>query len=248
MSTIIHAQRADAAGDTQVWGLLGCQKEAAFAAERVIVVVEELVDEEVIRADPNRTILPGLDRRRRRGRAVRRPSRPTPRATTTATTRSTSSGTRSAATRSRSTRGSTSGSTACADRREYLAKLGEERPCGAAASAGAVRARSTTATTDDRHGCRRPAAVQPLRDDDRRRGARAGRAARLLRGRRAAEHRGQPRQAHRRAGPGAGLRGGRLRRPAGTPAAVASATRRSSPARPRSRACSSCSATTCRAG
>ena len=58
--TIIHAQRADAAGNTQVWGLLGCQKEAAFAAERVIVVVEELVDEAVIRADPNRTILPGL--------------------------------------------------------------------------------------------------------------------------------------------------------------------------------------------
>ncbi|HEX5465993.1 MAG TPA: CoA-transferase [Candidatus Limnocylindrales bacterium] len=57
---IIHAQRADAAGDTQVWGLLGCQKEAAFAAQRVIVVVEELVDETVIRADPNRTIIPGL--------------------------------------------------------------------------------------------------------------------------------------------------------------------------------------------
>ncbi|HUR16925.1 MAG TPA: CoA-transferase [Candidatus Limnocylindrales bacterium] len=58
--TIVHAQRADASGNTQVWGLLGCQKEAAFAAERVIVVVEELVAERVIRADPNRTILPGL--------------------------------------------------------------------------------------------------------------------------------------------------------------------------------------------
>jgi len=58
--TIIHAQRADASGNTQVWGLLGCQKEAAFAADRVIVVVEELVDEAVIRADPNRTIVPGL--------------------------------------------------------------------------------------------------------------------------------------------------------------------------------------------
>ena len=58
--TIIHAQRADAAGDTQVWGLTGAQKEAAFAADRVIVVVEELVDEAVIRADPNRTIIPGL--------------------------------------------------------------------------------------------------------------------------------------------------------------------------------------------
>ena len=57
---IIHAQRADAAGDTQIWGLLGAQKEAAFAADRVIVVVEELVDEAVIRADPNRTVIPGL--------------------------------------------------------------------------------------------------------------------------------------------------------------------------------------------
>jgi glutaconate CoA-transferase, subunit A len=58
--TIVHAQRADAGGDTQVWGLLGCQKEAAFAADRVIVVVEQLVEESVIRADPNRTIIPGL--------------------------------------------------------------------------------------------------------------------------------------------------------------------------------------------
>src|SRR5512141_274274 len=58
--SIIHAQRADANGNTQIWGLLGCQKEAAFAAERVIVVVEELVDEAVIRADPNRTVIPGL--------------------------------------------------------------------------------------------------------------------------------------------------------------------------------------------
>ncbi len=58
--TIVHAQRASAGGDTQVWGLLGCQKEAAFAAKRVIVVVEDVVDEDVIRADPNRTIIPGL--------------------------------------------------------------------------------------------------------------------------------------------------------------------------------------------
>jgi glutaconate CoA-transferase subunit A len=57
---IIHSQRADATGNSQIWGLLGCQKEAAFAAERVIVVCEELVDEVVIRQDPNRTVLPGL--------------------------------------------------------------------------------------------------------------------------------------------------------------------------------------------
>jgi glutaconate CoA-transferase, subunit A len=58
--TIVHAQRADAQGNTQIWGLLGVQKEAAFASRRVIVVVEELVDEQVIRADPNRTLIPGL--------------------------------------------------------------------------------------------------------------------------------------------------------------------------------------------
>jgi glutaconate CoA-transferase subunit A len=58
--TIVHAQRADADGNTQIWGLLGVQKEAAFASRRVIVVVEELVDQSVIRADPNRTLIPGI--------------------------------------------------------------------------------------------------------------------------------------------------------------------------------------------
>ena len=57
---IVHAQRADASGDTQIWGLLGVQKEVAFAAKRVIVVAEEIVDEAVIRSDPNRTVIPGL--------------------------------------------------------------------------------------------------------------------------------------------------------------------------------------------
>ena len=58
--TIIHAQRADAAGNAQMWGLVGVQKEAAFAAAHVIVVVEELVAESVIRSDPNRTLIPGM--------------------------------------------------------------------------------------------------------------------------------------------------------------------------------------------
>src|SRR5438067_11827104 len=58
--TIVHAQRADAEGNTQIWGLLGVQKEAAFASQRVIVVVEELVDQSVIRSDPNRTVIPGM--------------------------------------------------------------------------------------------------------------------------------------------------------------------------------------------
>lgn len=57
---IIHAQRADIQGNTHLWGLLGSQKEVAFAARRRIVVVEEIVDEAVIRSDPNRTLIPGL--------------------------------------------------------------------------------------------------------------------------------------------------------------------------------------------
>jgi glutaconate CoA-transferase, subunit A len=57
---ILHAQRADRQGNTHLWGLLGVQKEVAFASRKVIVVVEEIVDESVIRADPNRTLIPGL--------------------------------------------------------------------------------------------------------------------------------------------------------------------------------------------
>jgi glutaconate CoA-transferase subunit A len=57
---IVHVQRADRLGNAHVWGLLGVQKEAAFAARAVIVVAEEIVSEEVVRADPNRTLIPGL--------------------------------------------------------------------------------------------------------------------------------------------------------------------------------------------
>jgi glutaconate CoA-transferase subunit A len=57
--TIIHAQRADADGNVQAWGIVGVQREAALAARRVIAVVEELVDESVIRNDPDRTLVPG---------------------------------------------------------------------------------------------------------------------------------------------------------------------------------------------
>lgn len=57
---IIHAQRADAAGNVQTWGILGPQQEAAFAAKRVIAVVEEIVPDEIVRADPNRTNVPGF--------------------------------------------------------------------------------------------------------------------------------------------------------------------------------------------
>ena len=43
--TVIHAQRADRKGNVQLWGILGVQKEAVLAAKRVIVTVEEVVDD-----------------------------------------------------------------------------------------------------------------------------------------------------------------------------------------------------------
>lgn len=57
---IVHVQRADAAGNAHLWGIIGEQKEAAFAAERVILTTEEIVSEDVIRSDPNRTLIPGF--------------------------------------------------------------------------------------------------------------------------------------------------------------------------------------------
>ena len=57
---IVHVQRADADGNAHIWGIIGEQKEAAFAAERVILTAEEIVDEDIIRSDPNRTLIPGF--------------------------------------------------------------------------------------------------------------------------------------------------------------------------------------------
>lgn len=42
--TIVHAQRADRAGNVQMWGIVGVQKEALLAATRSLVTVEEIVD------------------------------------------------------------------------------------------------------------------------------------------------------------------------------------------------------------
>jgi glutaconate CoA-transferase, subunit A len=56
--TIVHAQRADQWGNIQMWGLTGLQAEAVFAADKAIVTVEEIVPDEIIRSDPNRTIIP----------------------------------------------------------------------------------------------------------------------------------------------------------------------------------------------
>jgi glutaconate CoA-transferase subunit A len=57
---IIHVQRADALGNAHLWGNFGIAIEAAYAAKRTIVTCEEVVVEDVIRSDPNRTVIPGF--------------------------------------------------------------------------------------------------------------------------------------------------------------------------------------------
>ena len=42
---VIHAQQADRRGNVAIWGISGIQKEAALSAGRVIVTVEEVVEE-----------------------------------------------------------------------------------------------------------------------------------------------------------------------------------------------------------
>jgi glutaconate CoA-transferase, subunit A len=54
---IIHAQEADHAGNVQLWGIPGVQKEAVLAAKRSLVTVERIVDE--LRPHPGGVVLPG---------------------------------------------------------------------------------------------------------------------------------------------------------------------------------------------
>jgi glutaconate CoA-transferase subunit A len=53
---VIHAQRADRAGNVQFWGIAGVQKEAVLAARRSVVTVEEVVDE--LGPRPDAVVLP----------------------------------------------------------------------------------------------------------------------------------------------------------------------------------------------
>jgi glutaconate CoA-transferase subunit A len=55
--TVIHAQQADRTGNVGMWGITGVQREAALAADTVIVTVEEVVDD-LDRGGPNHVVLP----------------------------------------------------------------------------------------------------------------------------------------------------------------------------------------------
>jgi glutaconate CoA-transferase subunit A len=57
---IVHVQRSDAEGNAQKWGTLGVDVEGGNASKKVIVTAEKIVDSDVIRRDPNRTIVPAF--------------------------------------------------------------------------------------------------------------------------------------------------------------------------------------------
>jgi glutaconate CoA-transferase, subunit A len=54
---IVHAQEADRAGNVQLWGIPGVQKEAVLASERSLVTVERIVDE--LEPRPGGVVIPG---------------------------------------------------------------------------------------------------------------------------------------------------------------------------------------------
>jgi glutaconate CoA-transferase, subunit A len=54
---VVHAQEADRAGNVQLWGIPGVQKEAVLAADRALVTVERVVDE--LEPRPGGVVIPG---------------------------------------------------------------------------------------------------------------------------------------------------------------------------------------------
>jgi glutaconate CoA-transferase subunit A len=54
---IVHAQEADRAGNVQLWGIPGVQKEAVLAARRAVVTVERIVD--ALESRPGALTIPG---------------------------------------------------------------------------------------------------------------------------------------------------------------------------------------------
>jgi glutaconate CoA-transferase subunit A len=57
---LIHAQRADAEGNLQLFGLPGDSVDGAMASARIVATVEEIVPRAVTRGAPDRTVVPGF--------------------------------------------------------------------------------------------------------------------------------------------------------------------------------------------
>jgi glutaconate CoA-transferase, subunit A len=53
-------QRADRFGNSHIWGSTGLTQEASIAANKIIVLADEIVEPEVIASDPSRVLIPGF--------------------------------------------------------------------------------------------------------------------------------------------------------------------------------------------
>ena len=53
-------QRADRFGNSHIWGSVGMTQEASIAAEKIIVLADQIVAPEVIASDPSRVLIPGF--------------------------------------------------------------------------------------------------------------------------------------------------------------------------------------------
>jgi glutaconate CoA-transferase subunit A len=58
--SIVHAPRVDREGNVQIDGIKGEDVEGARAGKKVIVLAEEIVDTEFIRAQPDQTVIPNI--------------------------------------------------------------------------------------------------------------------------------------------------------------------------------------------
>ena len=58
--SIVHASRVDREGNVQIDGIKGEDVEGARAGKKVIVLAEEIVDTEFIRAQPDQTVIPNI--------------------------------------------------------------------------------------------------------------------------------------------------------------------------------------------
>lgn len=55
---LIHAQKADKYGNVQMWGIDGDTIEGALASDKIIVSVEEIIDNETLKLSPEKTVIP----------------------------------------------------------------------------------------------------------------------------------------------------------------------------------------------
>ena len=57
---ILVVQRSDRFGNSHIWGSTGLTQEASIAAEKIIVLADQIVEPEVIASDPSRVLIPGF--------------------------------------------------------------------------------------------------------------------------------------------------------------------------------------------